>query len=104
MKKILTLITVIGVTVAALTYALWDIDFAELGRLLSGGDYRVLVPILLLLVMFYWMKAKRWDCMGGSRICPPATSRWARNGREMSVAFGCKGRCARPACLARTCD
>ena len=60
MKKILTLITVITVTVAALTYALWDIDFAELGQLLTGGDYTMLLPILVLLVLFYWMKAKRW--------------------------------------------
>ena len=60
MKKILSLVTVIAVTVAALTYALWDIDFTELGQLLSGGDYRVLAPILVLLVVFYWIKALRW--------------------------------------------
>jgi len=60
MKKILTLITVVTVTVAALTYALWDINFAELGQLLSGGDYRMLAPILVLLLLFYWIKAMRW--------------------------------------------
>jgi len=59
-KKILSLVSILAITVAALTYALWDIDFAELGQLLSGGDYRVLAPILVLLVLFYWMKAMRW--------------------------------------------
>jgi len=59
-KKILSLITVILITVLALAYALWDVDFAELGELLSGGKYWVLVPFLLLLVLFYWMKALRW--------------------------------------------
>lgn len=60
MKKILSLITVVLVTVVTLTYALWDIDFRELGQLLSGGDYRLLIPFLAILVLFYWMKAVRW--------------------------------------------
>jgi glycosyltransferase 2 family protein len=59
-KRILSLITVILITVLALGYALWDVDFAELGELLSGGKYWVLVPFLMLLVAFYWMKALRW--------------------------------------------
>jgi len=59
-KRILSLITVILITVLALAYALWDVDFAELGALLSGGNYWVLVPFMLLLVLFYWMKALRW--------------------------------------------
>lgn len=60
MKKILSFVLVVLITVLALTYALWDVDFPELGRQLSGGDYRVLLPILVLLVLFYWMKALRW--------------------------------------------
>jgi uncharacterized protein (TIRG00374 family) len=59
-KKLISLITVVLVTVLTLTYALWDIDFHELGQLLSGGDYRVLLPFMALLVLFYWMKAVRW--------------------------------------------
>jgi uncharacterized protein (TIRG00374 family) len=59
-KKIITLLLVFIITALTLTYALWDINFTELGKLLSGGDYRVLLPILLLLVLFYWMKALRW--------------------------------------------
>lgn len=60
MKRILSLITVTLITVCALAYALWDVDFEELGALLSGGNYWVLVPFMLLLVLFYWMKALRW--------------------------------------------
>ena len=60
MKRILSLVTVILVTVFALAYALWDVDFAELGALLSGGNYWMLVPFMGLLVLFYWMKALRW--------------------------------------------
>lgn len=60
MKKIVSLITVSVITLVTLGYALWDINFNELGQLLSGGDYRVLGPILVLLVLFYWMKALRW--------------------------------------------
>lgn len=60
MKKTLTLIAVTLITLLALAYALWDVDLAELGRMLSGGNYWVLAPILLLLVLFYWIKAIRW--------------------------------------------
>lgn len=60
MKKILSLITITLITGLALAYALWDVDFSELGKLLSGGDYRILVPFLAILTLFYWMKAMRW--------------------------------------------
>ena len=60
MKKILSLITVILVTAAALTYALWDVNFSELGRLMSAGHYWVLIPTLVLILLFYWIKAYRW--------------------------------------------
>jgi uncharacterized protein (TIRG00374 family) len=59
-RNILSLVLVAIITVAALGYALWDVNFTELGQLLSGGDYRLLVPILALLLLFYWMKALRW--------------------------------------------
>jgi hypothetical protein len=52
--------TVIIVTTLALAYALWDVNFGELGRMLAGGDYTLVVPMLVLLVLFYWMKALRW--------------------------------------------
>lgn len=60
MKKIVMLVVVSLTTVLALVYALWDIDFHELGRLLAGGDYRVVFPILLLIFLFYWIKAVRY--------------------------------------------
>ena len=60
MKKIIMFIVAGLTTVMALVYALWDVDFRELGQLLSGGDYRVVLPILLLITLFYWIKAVRW--------------------------------------------
>jgi len=49
-----------SITILALVYALWDVDYQELGRLLSGGDYRIVFPVLLLVAVFYWIKAIRW--------------------------------------------
>ena len=60
MKKTISLVSVTIITLLALGYAIWDVDFRELGRLLSGGNYLVVGPILILLFMFYWMKAVRW--------------------------------------------
>jgi len=60
MKKILSLITVILVTAGALIYALRDVSFSELASLMSAGHYWVLVPTLVLLFLFYWIKAMRW--------------------------------------------
>lgn len=59
-RKILSFTLVIAVAGFALLYALWDVDYKELGRLLSGGDYLILAPFLLLLGFFYWIKAYRW--------------------------------------------
>ncbi|MGH8550571.1 MAG: lysylphosphatidylglycerol synthase transmembrane domain-containing protein [Methylococcales bacterium] len=60
MKKVVSLLSVVTITALALTYALWDINFKELGELLAGGDYRTLLPILGLIVLFFWLKAIRW--------------------------------------------
>ncbi len=60
MKRILSLVTVTVITCAALAYALWDVDVDKLGQLLAHGSYRMLLPFLGLLVLFYWMKALRW--------------------------------------------
>lgn len=60
MKRTLSFALIALITIAALTYALWDVNFTELGQLMSGGDYRLLVLMLALLVLFYWMKALRW--------------------------------------------
>lgn len=59
-KKAISITTVTVITILALTYALWDVDIGELGHLMSGGDYLVIAPILVLLVLFYWIKALRW--------------------------------------------
>lgn len=60
MKRIVSLFIVIGVTALALSYALWDVNYDELGKLLSQGNYRTMVPIFGLIFIFYWLKAIRW--------------------------------------------
>ncbi|MCI0654311.1 MAG: flippase-like domain-containing protein [Methylococcaceae bacterium] len=60
MKKVFSLIIVAGIMALALIYALWDVNFKELGDLLKGGDYRTLVPILCCVFLFFWLKAVRW--------------------------------------------
>ncbi|MGH8499367.1 MAG: lysylphosphatidylglycerol synthase transmembrane domain-containing protein, partial [Methylococcales bacterium] len=59
-KKFISWMIVLGITAFAFTYALWDIDFKELGKLLAGGDYRCVLPMLVLLFLFFWLKAIRW--------------------------------------------
>ena len=60
MKKLFSIGIALAVTALALTYALWDVDFNNLARLLSGADYALLLPFLMLLAVFYWLKAVRW--------------------------------------------
>ncbi len=59
-QKLFSLIIVLSITGLALTYALWDINFKDLGALLAGGDYRTLAPILIFLFLYFWLKAIRW--------------------------------------------
>ena len=60
LKKNFLLLLVFSLTLLALGYALWDIDFEVLSALLAAGDYRALAPILVLIVLFFWLKAIRW--------------------------------------------
>lgn len=61
MNKWLTTILVVAVSALLLGYALWDVDFEELGRVLAGADYRYLLPFLLILTLFFALKAWRWS-------------------------------------------
>jgi uncharacterized protein (TIRG00374 family) len=45
---------------AFLTFALWNVDFAQLGRALASANKSAIVPFLLALFAFYWVKAVRW--------------------------------------------
>ncbi len=60
LKKALSIITVTAITVLALVYSLWDVDFKKLSHVLSEGDYWVVIPINVLLFLFFWLKAIRW--------------------------------------------
>ena len=60
MKSWLTTILVVAVTALLLGYALWNVDLAALGEVLASADYRYVVPFLLTLTLFFWLKAWRW--------------------------------------------
>ena len=60
MKKWLTTILVVAVTALLLGYALWKVDLEALGEVLAGADYRFVVPFLVILTLFFWIKAWRW--------------------------------------------
>ena len=61
MKKWLTTGLVVAVTALLLGYALWRVDLAALGEVLAGADYRLAVPFLATLAVFFWLKAWRWS-------------------------------------------
>jgi len=60
MKKWLTTILVVAVTALLLGYALWKVDLEALGEVLAGADYRFVAPFLVILTLFFWIKAWRW--------------------------------------------
>ncbi len=60
MKQWLTTILVVAVTALLLGYALWKVDLEALGEVLAGADYRFVVPFLVILTLFFWIKAWRW--------------------------------------------
>ncbi len=60
-KRLAHLLAVLAVTVAALLYALWGVDFGRLGELLVRADYRLLAPFEACLVGFYLFNSLRWN-------------------------------------------
>ena len=64
MKQTLSLTVALVLTVAGFTYALWDVDTAELYSLLKKGRYGYALPVLLaLLSVHFWLKATRWTVL-----------------------------------------
>ena len=61
MKRAGYLASALVITVLALVYALWGVDYPELGRLVSSADYRVLLPFAVFLVLFYLVTGLRWN-------------------------------------------
>jgi uncharacterized protein (TIRG00374 family) len=60
LKRALTILLLIALTAALLVYALWDVDFTELARLLADASYGYAIPFLLALTIYYFLKAWRW--------------------------------------------
>jgi glycosyltransferase 2 family protein len=61
MKRTAGIAVVIAVTLATLTYSLWNIDVGALWRILRSVRLWVVVPFLAVLAFFYWSNAQRWS-------------------------------------------
>ena len=60
LRNALSFVLAIAVTVAALVYAFWDVDFTALWGTLRGSALWPLWPSQALLFGFYWFTALRW--------------------------------------------
>ena len=60
MRKIVSLVAAVLVTTAALGFSLRGIDFDQLVRLLSKGNYLFLLPFEFFLFLFFLFTAFRW--------------------------------------------
>ncbi|MDH4224153.1 MAG: flippase-like domain-containing protein [Deltaproteobacteria bacterium] len=60
MKKLISLVVTLVVTVVLILYAFDEVDFNQLGSTLAGGNYWVLIPFELMLFVFFWFNAVRW--------------------------------------------
>jgi len=62
-NKWLWWVVTLAVAAGALVYAFWDVDFARLGAVLARGDYRLLLPFLACLFLFYVFTGLRWSAI-----------------------------------------
>ena len=60
MKRLVGAALALAVTLGALAYALWDVDFAAMGALFAAAEYWILAPFLAAIAVHYWLKAVRW--------------------------------------------
>jgi glycosyltransferase 2 family protein len=63
LKRLLHALLAAAITALALVYALWGVDFHELGELLAGADYRMLAPFLAFLFLYFLLTALNWNLM-----------------------------------------
>ncbi len=63
MKTGIGLLAALILTGLTLTYALWDVDLANLWQTLISGEPWILAPFLLILIVFYITNAARWGLM-----------------------------------------
>lgn len=84
MKQAIYLLISLIVTVGALVYALWDISFPALSALFSNLHYGIVLPFLVILALFYWLKALRWSLL----LRPIGNFRWSQVTPAMMIGFG----------------
>lgn len=60
MKHLIWILVSIAVAVAALTFALWQVDLAEVGRAIAAANYLYLLPYEALLTAYYLLTALNW--------------------------------------------
>lgn len=60
MKRAISIILALSVTILALVYALWDVDFEQLSMLLAKGNYLAVFPFGIFLVLFFMFTGMRW--------------------------------------------
>ena len=83
MRRISTYGVALVIAVVALGYALWGVDFAQLARVLSRGNYWVLPPYLALLVVSFALNAVRWALI----LRPMGRFRWHALVPSMMIGF-----------------
>ena len=84
LRTLATILLTVAVTAALVVYAFWDVDLAELGALLAGGDYRVLLPFEGLLILYFAFTALRWRRI----LAPLGRFRVAQVVPAMMIGFG----------------
>ena len=62
-KKAITLLTGIAISVALMVYLLYEVNFAELGTALKGANYWWLIPNIILIMVTMVFRAYRWKHM-----------------------------------------
>ncbi len=83
MKRIATIALAATVTILALVYALWGVDFARLGSVLAGARYWVLAPFGVFLALFYGFTGLRWNLI----LRPLGRYSLLQSGAAMMIGF-----------------
>ena len=84
MKHTVYILVSLTVTAGALVYALWDINLLSLSALFSNLHYSTALPFLVMLTMFYWLKARRWSLL----LHPIGNFKWFQVAPAMMIGFG----------------
>jgi glycosyltransferase 2 family protein len=82
-KHLLYTLLTVAIMALALLYALWGVDFGKLGRLLAGAEYRLLLPFLGCLFLFYFINGLNWNLILRSQ----GRFTLAQSGPAMMIGF-----------------